>query len=166
MTKILLTAATTVIGGLIILVMGQIVIRFILEPILEYRKVVAEIAEALLAHAHFFADSGPDSAKEKGLSEAADEIRHLAVALNGKAIAIPGYRFIGWLRVIHPYQNVLEARRALWGLANTMFRPDWQRKMNLASQAAKLLRITAISPDMLATDWSDKALGQPPADRD
>jgi len=154
LSKILLTAATTVFGGVLVFVTGQIVTRFILEPILEYRKVVARISEALLAHAHFFADSGPDSAKEKGLSEAADEIRQLAVALNGKAIAIPGYRFLGWLRIIHPYQKVLEARRALWGLANTMFRPDWQRKMSLASEAAKVLKITAVSPDTLSVDWN------------
>ncbi len=159
--KILVTAATTVIGGLVILVMGQIVIRFILEPILEYRKVVAGIAEALLHHAHFFADSGPDAGTMKGVDEAAAEIRRLAVELNAKAITIPGYRLLGWLRVIRPYQKILDARRTLWGLANGMFRSDWQRKMQAATDAAKALAITAVSPDLLSQDWSEEALGSP-----
>jgi len=152
--KILLTAGATVIGGVIVLVIGQIITRFLLEPLLEYRSAVGAIADALLYYAHFFADSGPRIVEMKEVNDAADRIRRLAVELTAKTITIPGYRILGRIRLIRPYEEMLRARGALWGLSNSLIRGDWQRKLHLASEAAKALKITAIDPGLLSRDWS------------
>ena len=155
LTKILLTSAVTVLGGIIVLVLGQIATRFVIEPIMEYRKVVGSIADALLYYAHFFADSGPRVVEAQEVKEAAERIRRLAVELTAKTITIPGYRFLGRIGVIRPYDVMLKARRALWGLSNSLMRGDWQRKLNLASEAAKALKITAIDSGLFSEDWSN-----------
>jgi hypothetical protein len=47
----ILTAAVTVITGVIVYVAGQIVSKFLIEPYQEYRKVVGEIVFALVFYA-------------------------------------------------------------------------------------------------------------------
>jgi hypothetical protein len=54
--KIIYTSVATIIGGVFVLVMGQIVIKFLIEPYQEYRKLLAEIVDALTFHANVAAD--------------------------------------------------------------------------------------------------------------
>ena len=41
--KILLTSASTILGGVIVFVIGQLVSKFLIEPIHELRKAVGEV---------------------------------------------------------------------------------------------------------------------------
>ncbi|MGH7615414.1 MAG: hypothetical protein ACREMW_15395, partial [Gemmatimonadales bacterium] len=137
-------------GGVIVLVVGQVFIRFLIEPLHEQRKVVGAIADALIYHAHYFADSGRPVVQDLAeLNAAADQFRRLASELTAKTITVPGYRLLGWVRVMRPYGRILEARRSLWGLSNALARPDWQLKLRL--------RITAIDEGLLSRDWGTTA---------
>jgi hypothetical protein len=49
-----MTVALTVLGGLALLVLGQIVIRSFVDPIYEIRKLRGEIADALIYHANVY----------------------------------------------------------------------------------------------------------------
>lgn len=53
-SKILLTSLLTVFGGVIIFVVGQIFVKFILEPLNEQSKLIGEIANSL----NFYANVG------------------------------------------------------------------------------------------------------------
>jgi hypothetical protein len=153
--KILLTAATTVLGGVTVFVVGQIVTRFLIDPLYEQRKVVGSIADALIYHAHYFADSGRPLVQELAdLNAAADQFRRLASELTAKSVAIPGYRILGWIGAVRPYDKILHARSSLWGLANGIVRAaDWRLKLRLASEAAQALKITAIDKGLFSRDW-------------
>lgn len=153
--KILLTAGTTVLAGVTVLVVGQAFTRFVIEPLHEQRKVIGAIADALIYHAHYFADSGPPPDHDRPkLYAAADQFQRLATELTAKSIAIPGYRLLALVRAVPKYDKVLEARRSLWGLGNMLARPDWQRKLQAASNVARALKITAIDEGMLSHDWT------------
>ena len=54
--KILLTSALTLSGGIIVLVFGQIVIKFIIEPIQEQSKIIGEIAKSVIFYANIGAN--------------------------------------------------------------------------------------------------------------
>ncbi len=142
--KILLTA----LFGIFVFVLGQIVVKFLIEPLYEYRKVVSSIASALLYHAHYYSDSGLHNVELAEVKEAADQFRQLATELTARTVAIPGYRLLGMLRIVRPYKEILAARGSLWGLSNTLHRPDWERKMQLAREAANALKLTAIEPGL------------------
>ena len=51
-TKIILTSSLTVMGGVIVLVVGQIVVKFLLEPFQNHRKLIGEIANSLILYAN------------------------------------------------------------------------------------------------------------------
>lgn len=152
--KILLTALATVVGGVTVFTTGQVLTRFLIEPIHEQRKLVGSIADALLYYAHYLADSFDRPIAEVG--EAPDKFRRFAAELMAKTVAIPGYRFWGWLRVIRPFSQVIKARGALFGLSNTLHRANWERKIKLAQEIAMALDITEIDKGLLERPKSDE----------
>src|SRR5439155_17048024 len=103
--RILLTAGITVLTGVIVLVVGQAFTRFVIEPLHEQRKVIGAIADALIYHAHYFADSGRPAVQDLGqLNAAADQFQRLASELTAKSIAIPGYRLLALIRATPPFE--------------------------------------------------------------
>ena len=152
--KILLTAVTTVVGGVTVLTIGQVLTRFLIEPIHEQRKLVGLIADALLYYAHYLADSFDRPISEVG--EAPDKFRRFAAELMAKTVAVPGYRLWGWLRVIRPFSQIIKARGALFGLSNSLHRKDWERKIKLAQEIATALKITEVDTSLLQRPESDE----------
>ena len=53
-----MTIALTIISGLALLVLGQIIIRSFIEPVYEVRKMRGEIAEALIFYANLYTNPG------------------------------------------------------------------------------------------------------------
>ena len=140
--KILITSFTTVLVGVTVLTVGQVVAKFLIEPIYEQRKTIGTIADALIYYAHHLADSAERSLPE--VQGASDKFRRLASELMARTVAVPGYRFWGWLRIIRPFGQVVAARQALIGLSNSLHTADWERKHKLAAQAAEALAVTAV----------------------
>lgn len=151
--RILITAAVTVAGGVTVLMVGQVVSRFLIEPIYELRKLRGTIADALIYYAHYFSDSVERPFEE--VRDASDKFRQLAAELMARTIGVPGYRLLGWLRLIPPFQDIINARRALFGLSNCLHRADWQRKHKLAAQAAFALGVADVDKQLFDLDTSD-----------
>jgi hypothetical protein len=145
--KILLTALATVFGGVSVFVVGQVLTRFFIEPIHEQRQLVGKVADALLYYAHYLADSFDRPIAEVG--EAPDRFRRLATELMAKTVAIPGYRFWGWLHIVRPFGEIVKARASLFGLSNSLHRKDWERKIALAQEIAAALNVTQIDKELL-----------------
>jgi hypothetical protein len=140
--RILFTSATTIVGGAFVFVVGQLASRFLIEPCYEQRRVIGLVAEALLNYMYLFVDSG-DTPKE-GAYEAAPYLRKLSSELMARTIAIPGYSLLSKFRVVRKYSEIEEASRGLLGLANTVGRSDWERKLKMASKVAVNLGIDRI----------------------
>jgi hypothetical protein len=148
--RILWTAATTIFGGVVIFVFGQVTSRFLIEPWYEQRKVIGLIAESLLNYAYLFADSG--GVQPEIAVESANRLRQLSSELMARTAAIPGYGVLAALGVVCPWRDIVAATRGLVGLSNTLSRNDWVRKMSLASQVAVSLRIDRIDPGMFSKE--------------
>jgi hypothetical protein len=101
------TVFGTVLGGAVVLVLGQWVQRFIMEPIQEQRRVVGEIAHALTFDANVGYIPGEEHLDEdyrKKLKERVDEthlrLRGLAARLSATLWTVPFYAFFerrGWV---------------------------------------------------------------------
>src|SRR5688572_8306196 len=50
--KIILTSSLTILGGIIVFVAGQVVTKFIIEPLYEQSKLIGEIANSLTYYAN------------------------------------------------------------------------------------------------------------------
>jgi hypothetical protein len=88
--KILLTSFLTVCTGAFVLVFGQVVIRFIIDPIHNLKKTLGEIDFALAFHARAI---GTSIGKKEADNEAQKELMKLSCELRAKIEAIPWYSF-------------------------------------------------------------------------
>jgi hypothetical protein len=111
----LLTAGLTIFGGAVVLVVGQIVQRFYLEPIQEQRRIIGEIAYALIYDANVVRELFV----EERVKETVTRMRQLASSLRATVRTIPSYGFFARQGVVPPADNVMRASRELIGLSNS-----------------------------------------------
>src|SRR5829696_8376016 len=108
-----MTAALTVLAGFAVFVGGQIVQRFVLEPIQEQRKVIGEIAYVLLYHDNVgrFVPFESQQSRE----DIAATLRRLAGELRKTRATIPAYRQLEKTPWVRKTENVITASRHLVG---------------------------------------------------
>lgn len=143
--KIVLTSALTIVGGVLVLVVGQLIQRFFLEPLHEQTKLIAEVAYALAYYAPIYANPGPTHVVVRpdgvNLTDAAeDKLRALASQLIATATATRWYVLA---RVVHSpsRKDVLDGARALIGLSNSVRTGTLKENLEMRDRAVKLLRI-------------------------
>jgi len=137
--RIVLTSAFTILGGIFVLVVGQIVIKFFIEPIHEQSNIVGEIAESLVYYARQY--SNPGSGKPEEMYEAAKVFRQLASRLIARTHAIRWYKFWQSRRIVPQWDDVIEASRNLTGLSNSIREGDPRQNQRWAEQIRKGLHI-------------------------
>ena len=91
--KIVLTASLTLIGGIVLLVVGQVITRFVIEPLLDFRRLLGEIAYTLILYEKFLMNV-PATADRPQFSEAKEQCRVLASRLYAVSAAVPLYDFL------------------------------------------------------------------------
>ena len=114
-----LTAAITVVLGLVVLVLGQIAQRFFIEPIQEQKRVIGEIAYAVFYYANVGSMSPPDVREE-----AQRTLRKLSGQLQATLWAVPYYGLFesrGW---VEKRENVIAASAGLVGWSNSVVMKD------------------------------------------
>jgi hypothetical protein len=130
----LLTAGLTVFGGAVVLVVGQIVQRFYLEPIQEQRRIIGEIAYALTYDANVVREL----VVEERAEETAARLRRLASSLRATVRTIPYYAFFARRGSVPPADNVMRASRELIGWSNGLSErageDSHRRRDNIASE--------------------------------
>ena len=133
--KILLTTVSTVIVGVFVLVVGQVCIRFFIEPVHDLRKAIGDVGDALIYYAHLYmrpkeiaADAGwsagsplpPVYSEERG--KASDALRQKASLLLVRGNAVFKYRWFVRLSMIPSWESLTTAHRELLNLSNSVSR--------------------------------------------
>jgi hypothetical protein len=141
-----LKIALTVLGGLVVFVTGQIVVKFIIEPIHDQKKLIGEIAGTIIFYCnvgagmeqHYYDQIKAINKSDdpmKGIlidrykdlinahwgksDEASKVLRQQATELLGKTHAIPLYRLWAFLRRVPKLDDVIEASTQLIGMSNS-----------------------------------------------
>lgn len=114
-----MNAALTILSGLALLVVGQIVIRSFVDPIYELRKLRGEIADALIFYASVYMNPSPGF-RTPEIDEARNALRSLGSQLEAKSHAIPFYRFFALIGAVPTLDSVKRARSDLIGLSNSL----------------------------------------------
>lgn len=110
--RIFLTSALTIAGGVVVLVVGQLLIRFFIEPIHDQAKVIGEIAYVLMFYADIYANPGALTAPELQ-RVAADALRRSASQLMATSHPIRAYGLWALLRLTPSFRGVLQATHDL-----------------------------------------------------
>lgn len=144
--KIVLTSSFTVLGGIVVFVTGQMIVKFLIEPFHNYKKLVGEIADSLV----YFANVGPavhdiylqrlENAVElenpkaemeekrlrmiierdwERMDAAQNVLRQQASQLMGTANMIPSYNLWAFLRILPKQEELIKASSNLIGFSNS-----------------------------------------------
>jgi hypothetical protein len=135
-----MTTALTILSGLALLVLGQIIIRSFIDPIYELRKLRGEIANALIYHAstYMVPDEGfRTDAKE----EARDAFRLLGGQLEAKSYAVPFYRAFALIRAVPNLASVKQAKENLIGLSDSVLGGQLERSERHRDAIIKALKL-------------------------
>ncbi|WP_227130946.1 hypothetical protein [Halorubellus salinus] len=102
---------------------------FIVDPIREYRQVRRDVSQDLVDYANVIAN--PGSGESNRIDEAEDAFRGHASKLKAAIDDIPMYGLWARLRLVPPRGDVLEAKRQLIGLSNSLQRGrvEWNDEM-------------------------------------
>ena len=100
--EVLITFVLTVIGGVLIYTLGQIFLKFFIEPVHELLKVIGNIGDTLVFYAQIYGNSGLDDERYR---EAKKELRRDASLLKSRAQVVKWYRLFSILRF--PMTSVL-----------------------------------------------------------
>jgi len=117
--KIFLTSAITIFGSVIIYVCGQLISKFIIDPIHNQKITIAEIIDTVIFRANkfgFYESKNPESDKAVG------ELRLLASKLRSKTYLIPFYQVWQWCGWILSKAEIEKAASALIGLSNSFYK--------------------------------------------
>jgi hypothetical protein len=121
-----------IVAGVIIYVAGQIIVKIVIDPVQELKRVIAEIAFKLIYYSHVYrvTSTGDEEASkeeaQKGvdsenLEQAADEYRKLASMLNAGYRLVPFYAIARLLFFLPKEADIIETRNALLEMSEEIF---------------------------------------------
>ena len=109
----------TVLSGVLVFVIGQLLVKFAIEPMHEYRKLCGEIADALVFYANVTARY--TGIQKELLEEAQRTYRRLAGQLCARAHVIRLYPVWAFVRLVPRRKDLAQAASSLIGLSNNVF---------------------------------------------
>jgi len=121
-----------ILAGVIIYVAGQIIVKLVIDPVQELKRVIADIAFKLIYYSHVYriAPSGEEDASgeeeqrrvdPEKLEQAADEYRKLASMLNAGYRLVPFYAIAKLLFFLPKQADIIEARNELLEMSEEIF---------------------------------------------
>lgn len=101
--KILLTAATTVLGGVLVFAISQVLQKLLIEPVVEQRKVIGDVDFRLTFWAWAYANPRPQEEKTPERDNARDELRGGAARLLAATNAIQWWGLARRIGAVEPH---------------------------------------------------------------
>lgn len=114
------TVFLTIISGVLTYVLGQVVLKLVIEPVQEMKKLIGQIAHSLTAHAHIIQNPGVPS--EEVMSATSLQLRQLSGQLEAQLYLVPMYSVTAFVFRLPARAKVLSATRSLMGLSNSVYR--------------------------------------------
>lgn len=114
------TVFLTVISGVITYVVGQLVLKLMLEPVHELKKTIGQISHSLIEHANVYGNPGIPPLET--MRETSQHLRKLSSQLQAHLYLVPLYGFTACLFRLPSRTKILSASKLLMGLSNSVFR--------------------------------------------
>jgi hypothetical protein len=117
-----MTVFLTVLSGVLVFVLGQLLLKLVIEPVNEMRKTIGAISHALIEHAGFI--HNPGVMDEVEIDKAATELRRLSSQLQSHMYLVPYFDRTVRIFRLPDRKRLLRASHALLGLSNSLHRKD------------------------------------------
>ena len=135
----MLTFVLTIIGGVLIFVIGQLLLKVFVNPFQELRAIKGSIVDSLNYYAKFY--SNPGMIAQDDRQKTSDVLRKLGSELMAKTAVLPYYRFWSLLRVVPKLSDISKAHRNLIGLSNGLSAGDAHDNNKFAQKIKEALHL-------------------------
>jgi hypothetical protein len=115
----------TVLSGVAIFLLGQILLKLVLEPVQKLKQTFSAVSHAYLVHAPILYN--PDAASDEQKNEAAGHLRLLSGQLHADLSLVPCYDLFRWLFFLPSSKKVYEAAQSLIAIGNWMYSSNGSR---------------------------------------
>lgn len=137
--SIFITIFLTVISGVAVALLVQIVIRFVLDPLKEFQTTRYKVGFQLDFYADFIGNPGVREAVET--LKVADEIRESAMLMRSQPAAIYKFDFLAKHFNIPSIEALNLGSRELIVLSNSLHEGNWQANEDTSVAIRKYLRL-------------------------
>lgn len=117
--EILLTSALTVITGTSVYTLGQLISKFVINPIHKQKELIGDIADALVYYADVY--SNPGVGKKEKIDEAHKRFRQLSGLLRARSYIIPSYNRVAKMKLVPLRSDIERAANSLIGISNSVY---------------------------------------------
>jgi len=135
-----LKVAITALAAIVVFVIGEIVGKWLIEPIQNQRKMIGEVAFVL----KFYANYDAEITSKDLLKEGMIKIRCLSGELDKSLVLIPCYRLLSLFRVIPKRETILAVGSLLIGISNSLGTGPFGESR---AKITKLLKIEHLVPE-------------------
>lgn len=110
----------TILSGVFVYVFGQVIIKLWIDPVQEFKRLIGDVAHALIEYANIHANPGTgEQDRERMVSR---EYRKLSSRLSAQIHLVPCYDTTAKIFRLPPRMQVIEAERHLIGLSNSLYK--------------------------------------------
>ncbi|MEA2087109.1 MAG: hypothetical protein U9O91_03320 [Candidatus Caldatribacteriota bacterium] len=117
-TEIFWTSTVTIVGGVLIFCVSQIILKFYIESIQKLDECRGKICDILIFHRNVYLNPSTFS-KEKEI-EVSKKIREIASILLAKTTIVKNYNFLEKCNIVPCKKDILLAHKNLIGLSNSI----------------------------------------------
>lgn len=125
----------TIFSGVSIFVIGQIIVKLILDPVHELRRTIGKISHALIERANII--QNPGVPPEEEIREASRELRKLSSELQSHLYLVPCYERTAKVFKLPGRDKIIKSSSSLIGLSNSLFRPTAAGAARIYEASAK-----------------------------
>lgn len=111
-----MTTFLTIVSGVAVFVLGQLLLKLVIEPVHDVKRIIAEVAHVLIEDAIVFAN--PGTYGEEKEAEVSGKIRNLSSRLSAGIYLVPGYAITSKIFGLPTLEDATKATRKLIGLSN------------------------------------------------
>lgn len=135
----ILTASWTVIIGVTVYSLSQIISKFLIEPIHKMDEIRGEIADSLAYYADLY--SNPGSGTKQPMRKASNTLRQKATLLRARRHLVRGYPLFSLLKILPQEKNIVTASEDLFGLSNSIFKGNPSQNIQWAEEIKEMLNL-------------------------
>lgn len=112
----------TVLSGVITFVIGQLIVKLILDPVQDMKKTIGQVSHTLVERSYVIANPGVPT--KENMDFTSDSLRRLSSQLHAHLYIIPWYDKTSKVFCLPSKEKLLDASKALIGLSNSVYRPE------------------------------------------
>ena len=114
------TVFLTVLSGVTTFVIGQLIVKLVIDPVQEMKKTIGQISHSMIEYANVIANPGVLS--DDIMNETSKHLRQLSSQLHAHLYIVPQYQKTAKVFGLPGKEEVLAASGSLIGLSNSVFR--------------------------------------------